>query len=382
MEIQHGKNGKKYFMNSGIFRIYRNKKVLITGHTGFKGSWLTHWLLLLEAKVYGYALEAPTSPSLYEQLGNDRKIESDINDIRDFKSIKKFIGEVKPDIIFHLAAQSLVRESYENPLETLETNVTGTANLLEAVRQLKLSTNIVVITSDKCYDNKEWIYGYRENDAFGGYDPYSASKGAAEIVVSSWRNSFFNPINYNKHKVKLASARAGNVIGGGDWANDRILPDCIRALQKNKTIQIRNPLATRPWQHVLESLGGYLLLGSKLMDVSSNNLEALCSGFNFGPYNTSNKKVEVLVEEVLKHWEGSWDYNKEDALHEAFLLNLTIDKAFQILEWSPVWNFKTTIEKTVSWYKNSFDNPEEIRIKTEEQIKEYSNFFNNKINSI
>jgi len=382
VEIQHGKNGKKYFMNSGIFRIYRNKKVLITGHTGFKGSWLTHWLLLLEAKVYGYALEAPTSPSLYEQLGNARKIESDINDIRDFKSIKKFIGEVKPDIIFHLAAQSLVRESYENPLETLETNVTGTANLLEAVRQLKLSTNIVVITSDKCYDNKEWIYGYRENDAFGGYDPYSASKGAAEIVVSSWRNSFFNPINYNKHKVKLASARAGNVIGGGDWANDRILPDCIRALQKNKTIQIRNPLATRPWQHVLESLGGYLLLGSKLMDVSSNNLEALCSGFNFGPYNTSNKKVEVLVEEVLKHWEGSWDYNKEDALHEAFLLNLTIDKAFQILEWSPVWNFKTTIEKTVSWYKNSFDNPEEIRIKTEEQIKEYSNFFNNKINSI
>lgn len=369
-------------MNSDIFKIYKNKKVLVTGHTGFKGSWLTQWLLLLEAKVYGYALEAPTSPSLYEQLGNESKIESDINDIRDFKSIKKFIDKIKPDIIFHLAAQSLVRESYENPLETLETNVTGTANLLEAVRQLNLSTNMVVITSDKCYDNKEWIYGYRENDAFGGYDPYSASKGAAEIVVSSWRNSFFNPIDYDKHKVKLASARAGNVIGGGDWANDRILPDCIRALQNNKTIQIRNPLATRPWQHVLESLGGYLLLGSKLLDILPDNLDDYCSGFNFGPYSTSNKKVEVLVEEVLKHWDGAWDYNKEDALHEAFLLNLSIDKAYQVLGWSPVWDFKTTIEKTVAWYKNSFKNPEEINKITEEQIKEYSIFFNKKINSI
>ena len=233
-------------MESTNFNIYSSKKVLITGHTGFKGSWLTQWLLLLNANVYGYALEAPTDPSLYVQLGNAKNITSNINDIRDFDTLKKFIKKVKPDVIFHLAAQSLVRESYKNPIDTINTNIIGTANVLEAVRQLKLQTNIIVITSDKCYENKEWIYGYRENDALGGFDPYSASKGAAEIVVSSWRNSFFNPIHFENHNVKLASARAGNVIGGGDWAQDRILPDCIRALQKSKTIEVRNPLATRP----------------------------------------------------------------------------------------------------------------------------------------
>lgn len=362
------------------FRIYNNKKVLITGHTGFKGSWLTKWLLLLNAEVYGFALDAPTSPAMFEQLGNQSKMDSNISDIRDFDNVKKYMNKVKPDIIFHLAAQSLVRDSYDNPLDTIETNITGTANVLEAVRQLNLSTNIIVITSDKCYDNKEWIYGYRENDAFGGYDPYSASKGAAEIIVSSWRNSFFNPAHYDKHKVKLASARAGNVIGGGDWAKDRIFPDCIRALQKNKIIKIRNPYATRPWQHVLESLGGYLLLGSKLLDSSLNNLEDYCSGFNFGPFSTSNKKVEVLVDEILKHWEGNWQYNKEDALHEAYLLNLNIDKAIQLLHWKPVWDFNTTVSKTVEWYKKSFDNPMEINRITEDQIIEYSNSFDRKIN--
>ena len=214
-----------------------------------------------------------------------------------------------------------------------------------------------------------------------GYDPYSASKGAAELVVSSWRNSFFNPMNYDKHQVKLASARAGNVIGGGDWAQDRILPDCIRALQKNNTIQIRNPLATRPWQHVLESLGGYLLLGSKLLDDSSEHLEAYCSGFNFGTLGASNKSVESLVNEVLSHWPGNWKYNKEDAMHEAFLLNLNIDKATQLLKWSPVWNFKTTIEKTVLWYKKMFENPEEIKNFTKEQINEYSDSFFNNLNN-
>lgn len=360
------------------FNIYKNKKVLVTGHTGFKGSWLTRWLLLLNAKVYGYALEAPTSPSLFEQLGNHNDIESNINDIRDFEVLKEYVRKVNPDIIFHLAAHPLVKESYQNPLDTLNINVTGTANLLEAVRQLKISTNIVVITSDKCYDNKEWIYGYRENDAFGGYDPYSASKGAAEIVVSSWRNSFFNPLNFDDHKVKLASARAGNVIGGGDWATDRIVPDCIRALQNNTTIQIRNPLATRPWQHVLESLGGYLLLGSRLLDSSLENLETYCSGFNFGPFSTSNKKVEDLVNEVLKHWEGTWEYKKENAAHEAYLLNLNIDKAIQILNWNPVWDFETTISKTVIWYKNSMDRSSAISLLTENQIKEYSKSFTKK----
>ena len=369
-------------MELDIFGIYENKKVLITGHTGFKGSWLAQWLLLLNAKVYGYALEAPTSPSLYEQLGIDKNIESNIDDIRNFESVKKFVGKVAPDIIFHLAAQPIVRQSYLNPIETLETNVNGTANVLEAVRQLGFSTSIVVITSDKCYENNEWIYGYRENDSMGGYDPYSMSKGAAELVVSSWRNSFFNIKDFNTHGVKLASARAGNVIGGGDWAVDRILPDCIRALQDKTAIQIRNPLATRPWQHVLESLGGYLRLGSKLLGTHLDNLDVYCSGFNFGPFSTSNKSVEVLVKEVLSHWNGNWQYNKEDALHEAYLLNLNIDKAIQLLNWSPVWDFKTTVEKTVLWYKKGFDNPELISNITEEQIKEYSISFKNNINSI
>lgn len=365
-------------MNSN-FNIYKNKKVLVTGHTGFKGSWLTQWLLLLDSEVCGYALDPQTKPSLYEQLGNEKNIQSKIDDIRNFESLKRFIDQEKPDLIFHLAAQALVRESYLNPLDTLETNVNGTANLLEAVRQLNLSTNIIVITSDKCYDNKEWIYGYRENDAMGGYDPYSASKGAAELVVSSWRNSFFNISNFDKHKVKLASARAGNVIGGGDWSEDRIIPDCMRALQKKETIQIRNPLATRPWQHVLESLGGYLLLGMKLLNDSDENLETYCSAFNFGPFSTSNKSVETLVNEVLLHWNGSWNYNKGDAMHEAFLLNLNIDKAIQTLNWEPVWGFKNTIKKTVDWYKVGMENPDQIRKITIKQIEEYaSSFLNNK----
>ena len=371
-------------MELNIFNnIYKDKKVLITGHTGFKGSWLSKWLLLLNAKVYGYALPPPTKPSLYEQLGIDNYIQSNINDIRDFVALKDFINDVKPDIIFHLAAQPIVRDSYIIPIETLETNVNGTANVLEAVRQLKIPANIIIITSDKCYENKEWIFGYRENDAFGGHDPYSASKGAAEIVVASWRNSFFNPKDYNKHKVKVASARAGNVIGGGDWANDRIMPDCIRALQKKKTIKIRNPLATRPWQHVLESLGGYLLLGSKLLnDNTSENINKYCSGFNFGPFSTSNRPVEVLVNEVLKHWSGTWEYNKEDALHEAYLLNLNIDKAIQALNWSPIWGFEATIRNTVDWYKKTTENPKIINKITEDQIEEYSILFDKKINSI
>lgn len=368
-------------MESINFNIYSNKNVLITGHTGFKGSWLTQWLLLLNANVYGYALEAPTNPSLYEQLGNAKNINSNINDIRHFDVLKKFIKEIKPDVIFHLAAQSLVRESYKNPIDTINTNIIGTANVLEAVRQLKLQTNIIVITSDKCYENKEWIYGYRENDALGGYDPYSASKGAAEIIISSWRNSFFNPIHFSNHKVKLASARAGNVIGGGDWSQDRILPDCIRALQKNKTIEVRNPLATRPWQHVLESLGGYLLLGSKLLSCDKSNLEVYCSAFNFGPFTTSNKTVKELVNEIFKYWKGEWNNNKEEAMHEAFLLNLNIDKATQLLNWIPVWNFQTTIEKTVEWYKESIDKPNLINKITNAQIENYSASFFKKLNN-
>ena len=359
-------------MEFSNFNIYKNKKVLVTGHTGFKGSWLSQWLLLLNAKVYGYALDPPTTPSNFDQLELSKHIRNKNNDIRDFQELKKYIREIKPDIIFHLAAQSLVRESYKNPLETIETNITGTANLLDAVRQLGISTNIVVITSDKCYENQEWLHGYRENDPMGGYDPYSVSKGAAELIVSAWRRSYFNIDKYSNHGVKLASARAGNVIGGGDWADNRIVPDCIRSLQDNKEISIRNPLATRPWQHVLEPLGAYLLLGEKLMNSKIENIESYCTGFNFGPLSTSNKTVKLLVEEILKNWGGgSWNYRSDDAFHEAFLLNLNTDKAYHLLGWKPVWDFKTTVEKTINWYKTTHTNSDDILQITEQQIKEY-----------
>ncbi len=352
---------------------YKGKKVLVTGNTGFKGSWLSQWLLLLNAEVFGYALEPPTIPSLFNQLQLNKHSNNNLNDVRNLEALKKYINEVKPDIIFHLAAQSLVRESYKNPIETIETNINGTANVLEAVRQLGLSTNIIVITSDKCYENQEWLHGYRENDPMGGYDPYSMSKGAAELVVSAWRRSFFNTNDYNNHGVKLASARAGNVIGGGDWADDRIVPDCIRSLQKKQEISVRNPLATRPWQHVLESLGGYLVLGNKLMNIGGDELDTYCSGFNFGPLSSSNKSVEILVKEILNNWgSGTWTYKKENAFHEAFLLNLSIDKVYHLLNWQPVWGFKTTVKNTVDWYKTTFDNPKNILQITERQITEYS----------
>ena len=361
---------------------YKNRRVLVTGHTGFKGSWLCQWLIELEADIYGYSLLPSTTPSLFDQLKLKDKLTSKIGDLRDSKELTNYIKEVNPEIIFHLAAQPLVRDSYLDPVNTWETNVNGTMNILEAVRLLKLETNIVVITSDKCYENKEWIYGYRENDPLGGYDPYSASKGAAEIVTSSWRRSFFNVDSYDLHKVKVATARAGNVIGGGDWSKDRIIPDCIKALEKNEPIHVRNPLSTRPWQHVLESLGGYLLLGRSLLLDDPDGRESLSGAFNFGPYSTSNKPVEKLVQEVLKHWKGSWTYKKEEAFHEAFLLNLNIDKASQILNWSPVWDFQTTIEKTVTWYKTVSSDPSATESMTKKQITEYMDSFVTNLNNV
>lgn len=364
-------------MLSKILEVYKNKKVLVTGNTGFKGSWMSQWLLELGANVYGYALEPPTQPSLFEQLNLANKIKFYQNDIRDYSQVKKCVKESDPDIIFHLAAQPLVRESYINPIETIDTNIMGTAYLLEAVRELSLSTIVVIITSDKSYENQEWLYGYREVDPMGGYDPYSASKGAAEIITASWRRSFFNPATYNKHGVKVASARAGNVIGGGDWAKDRIVPDCVRYLQNNETIQVRNPYATRPWQHVLEPLGGYLVLGAKLFNCKEDELKKYCDGFNFGPLIGSNKNVQSLVEEILKTWgEGDWNYNQQDAVYEASLLNLTIDKAYHLLGWQPAWNFNITIEKTIGWYKEVFFKPENASDLTSQQIKEYTDQFN------
>lgn len=356
--------------------IYQKKKVLVTGNTGFKGSWITQWLLHLNADVSGLALDPSTNPNLYHQLALDREIRYFRQDIRDFDKVKQCLKEIRPNIIFHMAAQSLVRESYISPLETMETNILGTANLLESLRQLKLPAVIIIITSDKSYENQEWLYGYRESDPMGGYDPYSASKGAAELVTSSWRRSFFNPATINEHGVKVATVRAGNVIGGGDWSKDRIVPDCIRALQNKQTVEVRNPFATRPWQHVLEPVGGYLLLGSILLKCNDKDLSTYCSAFNFGPHITSNRNVKLLVEEIIKHWgSGKWNHLKQETVHEASLLNLTVDKAYHLLQWQPLWDFNTTVENTVTWYKQTFEktiHPKEITL---HQILSYQKNF-------
>lgn len=357
---------------------YTGKKVLITGHTGFKGSWLSQWLLKLNAEVYGYSINIPTEPSLFEQLNLKELIFHKEGDIRDFERLKNYIEVIKPDFIFHLAAQSIVGESYRNPIYTVETNVIGTANLLEVVRQLGLQTNIITISSDKCYENQEWLFGYRENDPMGGYDPYSASKGAMEIIVSSWRRSFFNPENYKSHGVKLASVRAGNVIGGGDWADNRIIPDCFRHLFKNEPIELRNPTAMRPWQHVMEPLGGYLLLGGKLQSVNGEEILKYCDDFNFGPLISSNQSVGTLVEQILDLWGTRKESKtKKASFHEAALLNLSISKAYHILNWHPVWNFKTTVSKTFEWYKAYSEDPNRMIEVTNKQIEDYTHSWKN-----
>jgi CDP-glucose 4,6-dehydratase len=358
-------------MNSEL-KIYENKRVFVTGHTGFKGSWLTLWLKSLGAKVYGYALEPPTSPSLFQLLKLETEVDHTIADIRHRDQLTEVIAHVKPDVIFHLAAQSVVRESYVTPVETIETNVIGTVNVLEAVRKAGIAAAIILVTSDKCYENNEWHYGYRESDPLGGHDPYSASKGAAEILISSWRNSFFNIENIDQHGVRLASVRAGNVIGGGDWTKDQLVPDCIRYLIGNNPIHIRNPYATRPWQHVLEPLSGYLLLGAKLLGPKDQAMQ-YCEAFNFGPLTSSNKSVKDLVEKIIEFWgEGSWVFSEpEERYHEASLLGLSVDKAYHKLQWLPRWDFEKAIEATVEWYKGLQKNPSHILKLTLDQIKDY-----------
>jgi len=363
-------------MEELLRKAYKSRKILVTGDTGFKGSWLSQWLLLLDAEVYGVGLEPSTSPALYTQLRLEKHVDHRTLDINDYQALEKCIQDIRPDLIFHLAAQSLVRESYKTPLETMQVNVMGTAHVLEAVRSLKLPIAVVAITSDKCYENKEWLFGYREGDPLGGYDPYSASKGAAELVISSWRRSFFNPEHISSHGVRVASARAGNVIGGGDWAVDRIVPDAVRFLQQGEVIQVRNPHATRPWQHVLEPLGGYLLLGSKLL-LAGDHCASYCEGFNFGPYVSSNKPVSVLADEIVKNWgSGSWTYKQENAAHEASLLHLSADKAYHVLGWQPAWNFNQTVSRTVEWYKATNDDPSQVLPLTQRQIDVYMNDFN------
>lgn len=336
---------------SKLFGVYKGKRVLVTGHTGFKGSWLCEWLLSLGAEVHGLALPPPTRPSLFNQLKLSGRIKSHtVGDVRDLPTVKRIVRRVKPDFVFHLAAQPLVRLSYEKPVETFETNVMGTVNVLEAVRQAfcngKSKCSVVCITTDKCYENRETSRPYREDDPMGGYDPYSCSKGCDELLISSYRRSFFGSPD---SPVWVASARAGNVIGGGDWALDRIVPDCMRALAKGAPIPVRNKVSTRPWQHVLEPLGGYLTLGAAL--ASRTRFADYAGGFNFGPDPKANRSVKDLVVEVLKWAKGGWiDKSDPNAVHEAGLLNLDIRKAKRILGWKPRWDFETTVKNTVLWY--------------------------------
>lgn len=352
--------------------IYTNKKVFVTGHTGFKGSWLSLWLLQLGADVYGYSLDPPTNPSLYGLLRLEEVTKSERADILDVETLRRSLRRIKPDIIFHLAAQALVRTSYGLPAETFMVNAAGTVNLLEAIRQENISTAVVLVTTDKCYANKEWIYGYREDDSLGGFDPYSASKAAAEILIAAWRNSFFHPAEVSMHGVRVASARAGNVVGGGDWSKDRIVPDCIRDLRRDGLIKVRNPDATRPWQHVLEPLAGYLQLGARLLEAGVN-VSDYCEAFNFGPLASSNRKVVELVEKVIQVWgSGSFErFSPEKLYHESSLLHLSIDKAYHKLNWLPKWGFEETIKHTVDWYKQAAEDTSCLLDMTIRQITIY-----------
>ena len=350
-------------MKKTFGKVYGGKRVFVTGHTGFKGSWLCEWLLSLGAEVYGFSNGIPTQPSLFKQLRLGKRIKKDIRgDIRDREAVKTAIRAVKPNFVFHLAAQPLVRRSYEQPVETFDTNVMGTIHVLDALRQLKNKCSAVMITTDKCYENKETKHPYKEDDPMGGYDPYSCSKGCDELVISSYRRSFFNDPKAN---VWIASARAGNVIGGGDWAKDRIVPDCFRAIQKGEAIPVRNKVSTRPWQHVLEPLSGYLKLGAALD--SREDFDGVASGFNFGPNPNANRTVKEVVEELLKHAKGKWvDKSDPKAVHEAGLLNLNIRKAERILKWKPTWGFEDTLAKVAEWYLS----PDHLGM-TQKQIAEF-----------
>jgi len=353
--------------------IFKNRKVLITGHTGFKGSWLCLLLNQLGADVYGYALNPPTNPSLFIEAKVEELIKSYIGDIRNFEYLWHVLQEIKPEIIIHMAAQPLVRESYKNPIETYATNVMGTVNLLEAIRQTSGIKVFVNVTTDKCYENKEWHWGYRENEPMGGYDPYSNSKGCSELVTASFRNSFFNPKNYAQHGIGIATARAGNVIGGGDWAEDRLIPDFIRSITKGEKLKIRSPYAIRPWQHVLEPLSGYLNLASHLFLNGQKYAEA----WNFGPFDNEAKDVEWITNKICAIWgdDATYEIDSTPQPHEANYLKLDCSKAKAELGWTPRWNIETSLTKIVDWTK-AYNNKQNVRQLCENQIID---FFNTKI---
>ena len=349
---------------------WQGKKVFLTGHTGFKGGWLSLWLQQLGAEVTGYALEAPTTPSLFEVADVARGMVSIIGDVRDGDMLKRAMAQARPEIVIHMAAQPLVRYSYVNPVETYATNVMGVVNLLEAVRATPGVRSVVNVTSDKCYENREWSWGYRENEAMGGYDPYSNSKGCAELVTAGYRSSFFNADKYAEHGVALGSGRAGNVIGGGDWAMDRLIPDMLRAIGAGQPVMIRNPHSIRPWQHVLEPLSGYLTLAEKLYTEGPVHAE----GWNFGPHDTDAKPVEWIIERMTHEWGAgaSWSLDGQDHPHEATYLKLDCSKARGQLGWHPRWDIGQTIAKIVEWHK-ACDQGADMRAMTLAQITTYQN---------
>lgn len=348
--------------------IFENKKILITGHTGFKGSWLCLLLHQLGADVYGYALEPPTNPSLFKDAQIDELITSYIGDVRDLSQLQGIMQKVQPEVVIHMAAQPLVRDSYKIPVETYAVNVMGTVHMLEACRNTPSVKAVVNVTTDKCYENKEWHWGYRENEPMGGYDPYSNSKGCSELVTSSYRNSFFNPKDYDTHKVAVASARAGNVIGGGDWANDRLIPDFIRAISKGEKVKIRSPYAIRPWQHVLEPLNGYLSLAAKLMAEGI----MFAQSWNFGPEDSDAQNVEWITNTICNLWGNGavYEIDDEPQPHEANYLKLDCSKAKSELNWTPKWDIQTTLKSIVDWNK-AYLNGENIRAVTISQINNY-----------
>jgi len=347
--------------------IYKGKRVLITGHTGFKGSWLCSWLLDLGATIAGYSVDIPTEPSHFQTLGLSDRIEHFHGDVRNQSTLRKAINQFCPDIIFHLAAQSLVRKSYDNPVFTFETNSIGTLNLLDCLKDQPSVIATVLITSDKCYENVEWLWGYRENDRLGGKDPYSASKACAEIISKVYMESF-----YDNKGPAIATTRAGNVIGGGDWSLDRIVPDCVRAWSKKEEVVIRNPKATRPWQHVLEPLSGYLILGKQLLQ---GNREVKSQSFNFGPSATVNQSVDGLISEMAKYWPGAkWKFENDvnSVKPESGLLKLNCDKAMHMLQWGQVLDFPETVRLTGEWYQTFYSEKSfSIAELTKKQIQEY-----------
>ena len=361
MENMVGKDIRREF--------WANRRVLVTGHTGFKGSWLSLWLQNMGAQVIGYSLPPPTKPSLFEVAYVAEGMTSISGDVRDFEKLSAVISEYKPEIVIHMAAQALVRYSYKNPLETYTTNVIGTANILESVRVARCVKAAIIVTSDKCYENKEWLWGYRESDRIGGHDPYSSSKGCAELVTAAYRNSFFPVNQYDAHGIAVASVRAGNVIGGGDWAEDRLIPDIMRAFMEGRPAHIRNPNAIRPWQHVLEPLSGYLLLAEKLY----SNGKEFSQPWNFGPDNDDAIQVSKVVESLVTLWgDAVWELDAAPKPHEANYLRLDSSKSRNILGWSPKLHIRKALELTVKWYKG-FMKGADISQLTANQIADYEN---------